>query len=70
MTKISSQTEFTMSRHLSAHNRDLTQSGRGDRTTPPITSFDYHVLPEGVALFDPYARKTATETCLGARNKP
>ena len=36
-------------------NRDLTQSGRGDRTTSPIMSFDHHVLLEGVALFDPYA---------------
>ena len=35
------------------NNRDLTQSRRGDRTTPPITSFDYHVLPERVVLFDP-----------------
>ena len=29
------------------------ESGRGNRTTPPITSFDHHVLSEGVA--DPYA---------------
>ena len=25
-------------------NRDLTQSRRGDRTTPPVTSFGHHVL--------------------------
>ena len=31
------------------------QSGRGDRSTRPITSFDQHVLSEGVALSDPYA---------------
>ena len=31
------------------------QSRLGDRTTHPITSFDYHVLAEGVALFYPYA---------------
>ena len=36
--------------------RDLTLSGRGDGTTPPITLFDHHVLSEGVALFYPYAR--------------
>ena len=30
--------------------RDFTQSGRGNRMMPRITSFDYHVLPEGVAL--------------------
>ena len=35
--------------------RDLTQSGLGDRTTPHITSFDHHVLSEGVTLFGPYA---------------
>ena len=31
------------------------QSGRGNRTTPSITSFDHHILSEGVAIFDPYA---------------
>ena len=35
--------------------RDLMQSRGGDRTTPPITSFDDHLLSEGIALFDPYA---------------
>ena len=47
--------EFKFSRLRRHLNGDLTQSGRGDRTTPPITSFDDHVLSEGVALFDPYA---------------
>ena len=36
------------------YNRDLTQSGRGDRTRPSVTSFDHRVLSEGVASFDPY----------------
>ena len=35
--------------------RDLMQSGRLNRTTPPVTIFDHHVLSEGVRLFDPCA---------------
>ena len=44
---------------------------RGDRTTPPITSFDYHVLREGVAfsLIPTQVMKTGTETCVGALSK-
>ena len=45
--------------------RDLTQSRLGDRTTPPITSFDCHVLAEGVALVYPH---TSDED--GNRNMP
>ena len=54
-TERSSRTKIFKKCHVYTYIRDFTQSGLGDRTTPPITSFDHHVFSEEVALFNPYA---------------